>query len=495
MDRRPHTPIIILAGLFLAQLVGTLQVHLSNARLFRTVEAVKSAGYLAIPNDLAAPLLETFKAAFMGGTFFTLSIGTGMTLLSLACVWVWKYICRRNRYLAILLLLPWLFFLVGINARGISLMPSLYGTLVPVLTALLALKMTPDTLSRTGWTRGVIHAVVIVVLAAVWMSQTGGSMFINIRDNLLLTNPVGVGINDFYYRYTLYPAEAFKSLQQKMIKTCHIEELGDPSMQKKLAAGLARKNYLSIEKNHDVDLTVTQTGGTLELKHGKNIVIETSLKKFVDRPGPILKSFSKKCDRHIFFRQLTFLSLLIAFPLTLYFLVYAMLFWITGFFMKPVKAGILAGVICLVAGILMALPVYTGKQPQVAPDHAPTLLNSAKWREQVAALKIMADNKQLWVYTAENQTLASSPHIPVRYWLARALSHSKGELTHTTLIRLMDDPQPIVSCQALYSLGVRKKRPGVNVILDKIKRSDHWYVQWYAYNALKVLGWRQKISN
>ena len=50
-----HTPLIILAGLFAAQIIGTLQVYQSNTRLLATVEAVKNAGYLAIPNDLVAP--------------------------------------------------------------------------------------------------------------------------------------------------------------------------------------------------------------------------------------------------------------------------------------------------------------------------------------------------------------------------------------------------------------------------------------------------------
>ncbi len=112
MDKRNnfHTPLIILAGLCAAQIIGTLQVFLSNARLYQTVMAVKNAGYLAIPNDLVAPSLKTVKAAFMGGLFFTLSIGAGVTVLALLSTWIWKYVFFRKPYLAIPLLLPWIAF-------------------------------------------------------------------------------------------------------------------------------------------------------------------------------------------------------------------------------------------------------------------------------------------------------------------------------------------------------------------------------------------------
>ena len=90
--------------------------------------------------------------------------------------------------------------------------------------------------------------------------------------------------------------------------------------------------------------------------------------------------------------------------------------------------------------------------------------------------------------------LATNPRIPVRYWLARSLARSSGSRTYAVLMKLMDDPQPIVVCQALYSLGRRKEAQSIRNVLNKINQSDHWYVQWYGYNALKALGWRQKSS-
>jgi HEAT repeat protein len=47
---------------------------------------------------------------------------------------------------------------------------------------------------------------------------------------------------------------------------------------------------------------------------------------------------------------------------------------------------------------------------------------------------------------------------------------------------------------AFYGLGQRGDWRAVSEILKRIKTSDHWYNQWYAYKALRALGWKQKKS-
>jgi HEAT repeat protein len=48
---------------------------------------------------------------------------------------------------------------------------------------------------------------------------------------------------------------------------------------------------------------------------------------------------------------------------------------------------------------------------------------------------------------------------------------------------------------ALYSLGKLGKKEDIPIVLDIIKISRNWYVQWYAYKALRNLGWQQEILN
>ena len=133
-------------------------------------------------------------------------------------------------------------------------------------------------------------------------------------------------------------------------------------------------------------------------------------------------------------------------------------------------------------------------QNRVTPDRIPEQLQSENWQDQVDALKVLVSKKNRFPQKVDAPQLAASPAIPVRYWLARSLAPSTGSKTYAVLLQLMDDPQPIVACQALYSLGKRMEPQSIRIVLDKINQSSHWYVQWYGYNALRVLGWRQKSS-
>ena len=127
-----------------------------------------------------------------------------------------------------------------------------------------------------------------------------------------------------------------------------------------------------------------------------------------------------------------------------------------------------------------------------------TALDAADWRDRVAALKLIEQLQlDIKAYPSYEKSV-SSRHLPERYWLAQALGSSKEDRTIEDLLTLLSDPQPNVVCQALYSLGKRggDRRPDiVETILAKIRSTDNWYVQRYAYLALRSLGWRQPASN
>jgi HEAT repeat protein len=82
--------------------------------------------------------------------------------------------------------------------------------------------------------------------------------------------------------------------------------------------------------------------------------------------------------------------------------------------------------------------------------------------------------------------------IAERYWLAKVLGSSRSMKSYQLILRLLDDPQPNVVCMAMFSLGRQHQPNAEHEILRRIKTYDHWYVQWYAYKALKRLGWTQK---
>jgi HEAT repeat protein len=88
----------------------------------------------------------------------------------------------------------------------------------------------------------------------------------------------------------------------------------------------------------------------------------------------------------------------------------------------------------------------------------------------------------------------ASPHIAVRYWLARALGKSRKQETYQDLLTLLNASQPNVVCQALYSIGQRGDSDAIDNILQVMGAFDHWYVQRYAYQALRELGWKHRRS-
>ena len=91
--------------------------------------------------------------------------------------------------------------------------------------------------------------------------------------------------------------------------------------------------------------------------------------------------------------------------------------------------------------------------------------------------------------------LLDSPHIAVRYRLARALGVSRSPRTYAPLLSLLEDDSFTVVYQTYWGLGRRGRRDAIPRIKAGIAESDHWYVQTYAYNALRRLGWKQTASD
>ena len=96
-DRLSYPARALLLGLLVAQIIATRQVYLSNLDLYRSLSAIQAAGYLTIPNQRIMPILQDFGPAFLGGLFFTFSLGVGLSLLSLAAAWVWHRLFSRSR--------------------------------------------------------------------------------------------------------------------------------------------------------------------------------------------------------------------------------------------------------------------------------------------------------------------------------------------------------------------------------------------------------------
>jgi len=488
----------VLTGLSIAQLVAMGQVYFSNLQLFGEVSALYQAGYLEIPTLQSLQQLGTLAPAVFGGLFFTLSTGAGLTLATIVAVWIWHNLSQRNRPILILLLIIWVAGLLMVNLNGFNLFGSLYFALIPTGVSLVYLRCLPPEYNHKGVLNRLLPLYPLALLAVIWGVQADNRLFINIRDFLLLSNPVGKSVNDFYYRYTLYPAEAFKSLEQKLQRPIRLTEIRPAALDRRVASQMRYRDYLVVGNDEPVELQIKQAGDHLDwLNNGTRILVITP-ESFFSNPNAVLAQYSRQTDRSAFLRTFTFFGILLAFPILLYGAVFGILRLLTGLFMQPSRAALLSSVLCFMIGVVFLVPVYQGGRRPVNAENLAAALDAADWRDRVAALKLIEQLQlEITAYPSYEKSIASR-HLPERYWLAHALGLSKEDRTIDDLFTLLGDPQPNVVCQALYALGKRggdRKSDIIEAILAKIRSFHSWYVQRYAYLALRSLGWRQPASN
>jgi hypothetical protein len=487
-----------LAGLCSAQLVATAQVYLSTLRLHAEATALHQAGYLEVPTLQALRQPGTIIPAVCGGLFFTLSIGAGITLAATAGAWLWRDVCLRNRPVLMLLLVVWAAGLLMVNANGGNLFGSLYFLMVPPAAFLVYFRLAPKTPGSEGVWKRLMPLIPLAVLALIWGLQADNRLFVNIRDFLLLSNPVGKSINDFYYRYTLYPAEAFKSLEQKLQRPVRLTEIHPAVLARRVESRMRYRDYLPVGKDAPAALLIEQTGERLSwLENGKRVLSVTT-ESFLSRPDDVLSQVSSRADRSAFLRTVTFFGILLAFPALLYSGLYWILRALTGFFLQPFRAALLTGALCFLVGVLLLVPVYQGGHRPVNAGNLGTALAAVDWRDRVAALKLIGELKlEITAYPSYVRSIVSR-HLPERYWLAHALGASTHDRTLADLFTLLDDRQPTVVCQALHALGQRRdsrRAAAIATIGEKIRSTDNWYVQRYAYLTLRSLGWQQPASD
>jgi hypothetical protein len=483
----------LLLGMILTQMLASVHVYLSNRDLYDSMMAIKDAGYLPIPNPHVMGQLHKTGPAFFGGLFFTFSIGAGISFVSLVMAWIWTRVFYRKPLLLYLFLLLWVGCLTALNFHGFKPLVTLYFLLIPPVVFITAVKSISNLDKQNRRSNEIIHMIPVIVLALFLAWQIDSRMFTDFRDIFLLSNPVGSKINKFYYKYTLYPAEVFKSLNQKLLKTEMTES-------KQTAAGRIPQNiflnydYIPIKGNIKADLKVVSVGDDFIFKNQGSPVLRMSSKAFFADPYRAIKKFEQKSDSWALFRQITMFSLLTGFPLAVYIFLQGTISILFGFFFPVRISSLIASALCFVMCLLLIFSFQLNRSRDISEENLADKLNSGRWQDRVAALKIIDKNgleiKQFQAYPQ----LLNSGNIAERYWFVRTLANSRNPETYRDLLSFLNDSQPNVVSMALFALGKRGNKKSIGRIMQVVKTSDDWYHQWYAYKALRALGWRQTKS-
>lgn len=477
----------------LAQVIAALHVYASNRRLFNQMAAVAAAGFLPVPNQLVMPGLLRLETAFWGGLLFTLSVGAGLAFLSVAAAGLWGGRAARPRWAAAWPAGLQAGLLVIINSRGFDPWVSLYFIIIPPAV----FWMTRRFLGRADrppdawfW---VWRTLPLAVLALSWATQYDRGLFIDLRDHLLMSNSAGQRVSSFYYRYTMYPAEVFRSLDQRLIKTV---TGSDADLRRAdVRRELIRNDYLPVGAGVEADIGLRVEGDRLIFIRQGRAILETTTGRFFSDPPGVLSQVSTQTDHWPPFRAFSFYGVLLAFPMALYVLLFAGLRIAFGIVAGERRADVLCAVSCLLIGLGLLALFHFSRHAAPRPDELPATLGSAAWQARVSALKEIRDRKlDVCAYPGYADMLRS-PYPQERYWLALALAASPSPSASTDLTRLLDDPHINVRTQALEALAQRKDLAAAGQILKRLKTSQDWYDQLYAYRALRALGWNQALSH
>lgn len=489
-----QTVLPMVAGLVFSQFLGTFYVRQSNLHLYHQIQTLIAAGWFPVPNGPVISSLKDFATAGWGGLFYTLSAGAALTLATWASIRLGKQFYPASRTFNVCLAVIWLGLVAVVNIQGPTLFATLFAFGVPLVTALAVLRGTSGTKQQTSRWMWCIPAAVLIGLTAMWSTQMNRDLFTVIRDHVLLSNPVGRSVNDFYYRYTLYAAEAFKSFQQKTIRTCTLKEIQDPRLGRQLESTLARWDIMAVTDSEAVDMVIRQDGPDLQLIPAGGKAVRVKANDFLKNTGDNLQSFSEAGDRQKIFRRLIFAGVLIGFPVLLYMLVYGLIRFFVGLAVNGPAATWLTSGICLLIGVLLFVPMLSGRNRNLSTDQLPQALRSDNWNQRVAALRQTERQRIDIGRIVDYSHLLTSNRVVERYWLARNLAHSRNAAAYRDLLILIKDPHPNVVCQAFYALGRQGKRTAIDPIKTQIMRSDHWYTQFYGYRAIRKLGWNQTQS-
>jgi hypothetical protein len=490
----------VVAGLIISQAIAVYQVHQSNQALYRRVRTALEAGYTPVPCGKAAESLAGFGAAFFGGLFFTFTLGVFLAVLSAIAAWIWhRFLAREKRYLILFALLPlWALFQVN-RAGGVPIV-SLYFLLIPaaVFVAAAALLMPEPAPFRFPRRRILITAAAAAVFAASVYPNLEFMFYLRVRDRLLLSAP-GRALICFYYTYTLYPAEVFKSFRQKQLKTCAVE--GDKADRRtRTATGrLLASGWFVLPKEKEAEIrTVINKTDIVFFRNGRK-VLRSPVKEFNKTPQQVLRKLSRKTDRFAPFRRYVFLALLTVSGLIFFSVIHLFIHSLIDVVRAPGKkwgknAVILAAAISfgvwIAPAVFRELPKYHNRD-QLARD-----FSSQHIEDRIRAMHFMyLRGIDITAYSSKARArIIKSRHTADRFWYAKALQYADRDKTWHEVVRLINDPFLTVSYTAVSIIDRWHNRPVRELLVTVLRTSKKWYVQWYAYKVLRKIGWRQRPS-
>ena len=445
-------------GLF--HLGATLFVRESNLCLLEKTRAILETGALAIPTPATQPALDSWEAALCGALFFTITVGA-LTLFGALLAPALQHLGRLSQKRAL-----------GVHGALFVIFLSLMGFAPETRFLLMGgtgvfLLLLPSQGPRERYRRpSLLVHILVPLLLGIGITATHfalpSGLFSGFRDAFLFDNPMGNTVRRFYYTYTLFPAEAFKRLDQKSQVTVRIQGTPDSSTLERLR----HKGRIPVTHGpFDYTLDIQERQVILS-KENTSLTVSRPL--FQADPASVFRDFSVQRDPFAPLRTLTWYALFTALPLLFYLFLHTPLTLFGTLFLRVAPAARLATIgVTILATILLTLLASGTSLPH-------------------EALKALA--KHEGAKAAPSDAIMKAAHHPsalVRYRAALAAHRIRSPLKKKTLLfQLSRDLDPNVACQALGAMGATGDKRYLQGVEETVRTHPQWYVQWYGYRAM-----------
>lgn len=489
---RQFVPIlaILLPGLLVGEFLAFVQIYQILTPLLRACAALQGAGYLVVPTGPALRFLMGPEIPLAAGLLFTLSLAAGLSVFTFAVAWSAEFLAPRRHWVTWPAAGLWAGLLLFVNLDGPVLFPSLWVLCVPLVVWFSAKGKLPASRVSESPLEKLLHLVPIALLALIWLLVKGNAMFLDIRDGLLLSTPPGLAINDAYYRYTLPAAEVIKPLAARQIKTYS----ATPDLDAETSHRLAGAGWYPAPKTIHPNVRLLLRDDRMEILSMGTFCGEMAAAAFFADPVRHLKEQTAPMDKMGGFRTLILAALLLGFPTLLYICLFSFLRTILHWGFDRPTASLFASAICLLCGILTLVPVLRiSAGPAISPKEISRALLDDAAPVRIRALRKAYEEKIPLPDPQNTKERLLQAGIAERYWTVALLGVTAEAPLWPTLLDTLADPHPNVVCKAVEALsrtGIRlhRQEEAAEAILRRLRQSDHWYVQWYAFRALKRLG-------
>jgi len=473
--------------LFSAQLFGTLCGGALGAlktgevalMLLEKNKALAAADIISLPGPSHWETMASWKPAGAGAVFFGLSLGLGFgTLMGL---WVKCASFTPGKTGKIAQWAP-AFLAVWAIMKGDAVLAAMFVAMLCGIIALHSIRSQKRSLSRNVLLPLTCLALISV---GIWPWATAGEgPFTRMRDKLFLGSSLGLGVNSFYYRWTLYPAEVLKPLAYKTQPVVSVE----PGLPAEFTADFCE----AIDKFNGICLPDKAAGADLSVAVSENGVREIRAGD-VSVPWPSDLKKQQEAWEELSTKAYRFKATKSA---TAWALIGGM--FLSEWPMSLRYASILAGgcplaLIATLAGIVMWLGGKSGPWKTAMALGFSVLiavgLGFSGWSNKGRSEVLDTFNRSPIPSIEEVRNIFENGDNVVRFYTTREMRRY-GARAIPLLTRALADPDINIRYAACESLGEIDSSRSKMALKKVLEGNSDWYVKDRAYFALRRLGWR-----